>query len=229
MNRRDSIKTIVISSLASGLVLEGCLPREKETIYKNVWKYKYGRTPDELQRDLDLLNEVFFSKKEINKIRVLANLIIPPNKDGDIEKAEVPEFIEFIVKDAPSYKDVLREGLQWIDETSNKNYGKNFVDCIEADQKNILDKIAFPKNEKSKEEVFFSTLKNLVITGYFTSEIGMKDLGYKGNQPNLWDGVPEDILKAHGFSYEKDWNYKFVDPLKRNDIAVWDEDGNLIS
>ena len=63
MNRRDSIKTIVISSLASGLILEGCIPGEKEVIYENVWKYKYGRTPEELQRDLELLNQVFFSKR----------------------------------------------------------------------------------------------------------------------------------------------------------------------
>ena len=59
--------------------------------------------------------------------------------------------------------------------------------------------------------------------------IGINDLGYKGNQPNFWDGVPDEIMKEHGFSYEKDWNYKFVDPLKRNDIAKWDDDGNLIS
>ena len=95
MNRRDSIKTIVISSLASGLLLEGCLPKEKKIVYENVWKYKYGRTPEELKRDLELLNQVFFSSEELNKIRVLANLIVPPNKDGNIDDAEVPEFIEF--------------------------------------------------------------------------------------------------------------------------------------
>ena len=120
MNRRDSIKTIVISSLASGLVLEGCLPKEKKTIYENVWKYKYGRTPQELQRDLELLNQVFFSNEEINKIRVLANLIVPPNKDGNIDDAHVPEFIEFIAKDAPSFQTILKDGLQWVDSISNK-------------------------------------------------------------------------------------------------------------
>ena len=41
MNRRDSIKTMVITSLASGLLLEGCIQGEKEVIYYNVWKYKY--------------------------------------------------------------------------------------------------------------------------------------------------------------------------------------------
>ena len=229
MNRRDSIKTIVISSLASGLVLEGCLPKEKKTIYENVWKYKYGRTPEELQRDLELLNQVFFSNEEINKIRVLANLIVPPNKDGNIDDAEVPEFIEFIAKDAPSFQNILKEGLEWVDTISNNEFGKNFIDCNETDQKSILDTVAFPEGKKTKEEVFFSTLKDLVITGYYSSEVGINDLGYKGNQPNFWDGVPDDIMKDHGFSYEKDWNYKFVDPIKRNDLAKWDDEGNLIS
>ena len=76
MNRRESLKTLVIGSLASSLVLEGCLSKEKEIIYENVWKYKYGRTPEELERDLKLLNQVFFSKEELNTIRVLANLIV---------------------------------------------------------------------------------------------------------------------------------------------------------
>jgi len=229
MNRRDSIKTIVISSLASGLVLEGCIQGEKEIIYENVWKYKYGRTPEELQRDLELLNQVFFSKDEINTIRVLAHLIVPPTEEGNIDQAEVPEFIEFIVKDTPSYQKVLREGLLWLDETSARKFEKKFVNCKVEDQKSILDKVAFPKDKKSKEEIFFSNIRNLVITGYFSSEVGINDLGYKGNQPNFWDGVPDDIMQAHGFSYEKDWKYDFVDPMTRNDVAKWDENGNLIS
>ena len=229
MNRRESLKTLVIGSLASSLVLEGCLSKEKEIIYENVWKYKYGRTPEELERDLKLLNQVFFSKEELNTIRVLANLIVPPTNEGNIDQAEVPEFIEFIVKDTPSFQGVLKDGLKWLDKTSTENFGKDFVSCSEIEQKNILDKVAFATRKKNKEEAFFSTIRNLVITGYFSSEVGIKDLGYKGNQPNVWDGVPEDILKEHGFSYKKDWNYKFLDPLKRNDIAEWDENGNLIT
>ena len=54
MNRRESLKTLVIGSLASSLVLEGCLSKEKKIIYENVWKYKYGRTPEELERLIKL-------------------------------------------------------------------------------------------------------------------------------------------------------------------------------
>ncbi len=51
MKRRDSIKTLIVTSLASSLVLEGCLPKEKEIIYEKIWKYQYGRTPEEKKRD----------------------------------------------------------------------------------------------------------------------------------------------------------------------------------
>lgn len=229
MKRRDSIKTLIVTSLASSLVLEGCLPKEKEIIYEKIWKYQYGRTPEEKKRDLELLNKTFFTKDEMKKIKTLANLILPPSPIGNIEKAEVVEFIEFIVKDVPSFQKKLRDGLNWIDDFSKKSFNKYFIESTEIEQKEILDSVAYPKNNKSKEEEFFSTFRDLVVTGYFTSEVGLKDLGYKGNQPNVWDGVPIEILKEHGFSNDKSWESKFIDQSKRNDIAVWDDEGNLIS
>jgi len=229
MKRRDSIKTLLISSLASGLVLEGCLPKEKEIIYKKVWKYQYGRTPEEKKRDLELLNKTFFTKNEMKKIKILANLILPPSPIGNIEKAEVPEFIEFIVKDVPSLQKTIKDGLNWMDFYCKNTFNNTFIESSENEQKKLIDTVAFPKNDKTKEEIFFSTFRDLVVTGYFTSEVGIKDLGYKGNQPNVWDGVPKEILKEHELSYDKSWESKFIDQSKRNDIAVWDDDGNLIS
>ena len=229
MKRRDSIKTLIITSLASSLVLEGCLPKEKEIIYEKIWKYQYGRTSEEKKRDSELLNKTFFTKDEMIKIKKLADLILPPNSIGNIEKAEVPEFIEFIVKDVPSFQKKIRDGLNWIDDHSIKSFNKSFTGSTINEQKEILNSVAYPKNNKSKEEEFFSTFRDLVVTGYFTSEVGIKDLGYKGNQPNVWDGVPKEILKEHGLTYDKSWESKFIDQSKRNDIAVWDDEGNLIS
>ena len=72
-------------------------------------------------------------------------------------------------------------------------------------------------------------MRNLTLTGYYTSKVGIADLGYKGNQPNVWDGVPDDVLKQHGVFYEEEWLAKCVDQSKRNDVAQWDELGNLLS
>ena len=73
-----------------------------------------------------LLNKTFFTKDEMIKIKKLADLILPPNSIGNIEKAEVPEFIEFIVKDVPSFQKKIRDGLNWIDDHSKKSFNKSF-------------------------------------------------------------------------------------------------------
>jgi hypothetical protein len=168
----------------------------------------------------------------LNTITRLANLILPPTPEGTIEEAGVPEFIEFMAKDFPGLQTPIRGGLMWLDSYSNKNFGTDFNNSTEDQQHQVLDLIAFPdpKASAQKQEVqFFSLMRNLVMTGYFTSPAGIKELGYKGNQPNVWDGVPDDVLKDHGMSYDASWMPKFVDQSKRNDQAVWDDEGNLIS
>ena len=48
---------------------------------------------------------------------------------------------------------------------------------------------------------FFSLMRNLTATGFYTSEFGLKDVGYMGNVPNKWNGVPDDVLKQYGMAY----------------------------
>ena len=50
---------------------------------------------------------------------------------------------------------------------------------------------------------FFSLMRDLTSTGFFTSEMGVKDIGYVGNKPGVWNGVPADVLKQYGFDPEK--------------------------
>ena len=68
----------------------------------------------------------------------------------------------------------------------------------------MVDAIAFPKKAKpemSQGVSFFSLMRNLTATGFYTTEMGMKDVGYIGNQPNQWNGVPDDVLKRYNLAY----------------------------
>jgi hypothetical protein len=49
---------------------------------------------------------------------------------------------------------------------------------------------------------FFNLMRDLTATGFFTSEIGLNDLGYLGNRPNQWDGVPADVLSKYNLKYD---------------------------
>ena len=79
----------------------------------------------------------------------------------------------------------------------------------------MVDEIAYPdkaKPEMQQGVAFFNKMRDLTACGFFTSEIGIKDLGYAGNKPNQWDGVPQDVLDQYGVKYsqrELDESVKF--------------------
>jgi gluconate 2-dehydrogenase gamma chain len=67
-----------------------------------------------------------------------------------------------------------------------------------------VDDIAYPKKAKpemAQGVAFFTLMRNLTATGFYTSEIGVKDIGYLGNVPTQWKGVPDDVLKQYGLAY----------------------------
>ncbi len=238
MDRRKSIKSILLGTVAGGLVVHGCKPEAEsagETVAVKSAENNFGRTPEEKEIIGKLNSEQFFNEHELVTIAVLSNLIMPPNdKFGGATDAGVPEFIEFMAKDIPELQTNLRGGLMWLDHKSNTDFGAEFKSVIEEQQKQILDLIAFydseiPMDKQPLEIQFFSLMRNLTLTGYYTSKIGIEDLGYKGNMPNVWDGVPEDVLQQHGLAYDEEWLSKCVDQSKRAVIAEWDDEGNLLT
>lgn len=228
------MKTMLLGSLTGGLVMSGCAP--EETAEKTVTPAAtdgYGRTEAEKLRDKMLMEAEFFTEAEVDTIATLCDLILPANADfGSATDAGVHEFIAFIVKDIPTYQVPLRGGMMWLNHRASKKFGNVFAECSEAQQTALLDEIAYP--EKATPEVaqgveFFDRMRNLTLTGYYTSKMGIEELGYQGNRPNVWDGVPEDILQEHGLSYDEEWLAKCINQENRDVMAEWDEDGNLLT
>ncbi len=216
MKKRDFLKNIGLSSLGMAVMspdalaaemLDGPKPKKKTiTPASNTPKLNYGRTKDEAERDAKLMAEKFLTEHELQTITVLSDIIIPADKfSGSASQAGVPAFIEFIVKDRPEFKTPMRGGLRWLDSTSIRLFGKDFVSITAKQQIEIVDEIAYP-NKKVKLEFsqgvnFFSLMRNLTATGFYSSEMGHKDMGYVGNRPNNWEGVPDEVLKEFGLSY----------------------------
>ncbi len=195
----------------------------------------YGRTPDEKKRDEKLQADMFLNTHELETIAVLCDIILPAtNTVGSATDAGVPEFIEFIAKDIPKHQLPLRGGLMWLDTESNKRFNLVFKLCTNQQQITIVDDIAYDDPDGKKLAMtygikFFSLMRGLTLTGYYTTRMGVDDLGYVGNSPNIWDGVPQDVLKDYDVDYDPEWLAKCVDQSKRDAIAEWDEDGNLIT
>ena len=235
MDRRTTLKSLLLSSVAGGLVLNGCTTPETEVSQEETSNESsgYGRTEPEKIIDQKLLAEQFLTESELETIAILCDIILPATADfGSATEAEVPEFIEFMVKDLPAHQVPLRGGLMWLDNRANHKFNLVFKALSPEQQIQLVDEIAYPQEQPSELSPgisFFNLMRNLTLTGYYTTEMGLKELGYAGNKPGVWDGVPEDVLKEHGLSYDPEWKSRFVDQDKRNDIAQWDEEGNLLS
>jgi gluconate 2-dehydrogenase gamma chain len=208
MNRRESIKALVITTVAAGAIVSACNVDPKKAEEKNTLNNSADRMSEEKIHDQKLVaEEKFFTLDEMATIAILADIIIPRDKfSGSATDAKVPEFIEFIVKDMPGHQVPLRGGLRWLDVRCLKRFNKSFKMCDEQERINIVDEIAYPK--KAKPEVlqgvkFFSLMRDLTASGFYTTEMGYKDVGYMGNVPNQWNGVPDEVLKQYGLSYSE--------------------------
>jgi gluconate 2-dehydrogenase gamma chain len=208
MNRRDSLKALGIGTISTtAILLDACKPGVKPAEDTNDEKVlpaqeEAGRQPFETERNKKLYAEKFFTEHEMATITVLGDIIIPKDaKSGSASDAKVPDFIEFIVKDIPDHKTPMRGGLRWLDLQCLNRYGKTFTDASHDQQIEMVTEIAYPK--KAKPEMmqgvaFFNRMRDLTATGFFTTKMGIEDMGYMGNAPGKWDGVPADILKHYG-------------------------------
>lgn len=203
MNRRETLKAIGLGTVTTGLLLNGCKPGEHttETPAAPV-KAGPGRLATEIDRENKILADKYFTDHEMATITILADIIIPKDeKSGSASDAKVPAFIEFIVKDIPSHKLPMRGGLKWVDMYCLNNYGNAFTGCTHIQQIELIEQIAYPgkaKPEMAQGVAFFNRMRDLTASGFWTTEMGTKDIGYAGNAPNKWEGVPLDVLKQYG-------------------------------
>lgn len=223
MDRRKSIKALIVGTVSTGVIVEACNTEDKKAPEQSAAADKgpassINRMKEETEHEKDVVAKTFFTPDEMGTITILADIIIPKDEvSGSASDAGVPAFIEFIVKEKPEHQTPLRGGLRWLDLQCLNRWGKSFRDCEHAQQMELVDAIAFPKKAKpemAQGVAFFSLMRNLTATGFYTSEIGGKDVGYIGNVPNQWNGVPEDVLKKHGLAYTEKELRECYDPTK---------------
>ncbi len=237
MDRRETLRNLILGGLAGTGILTGCAPESATTETPadgagSAPGEGYGRFPAEKKRDVELMAETFFRPGEMATLAVLTDIILPADeRSGSATDAGVPEFIEFMSKDIPELQLPLRGGLAWLDAESRDRYGTTFVEATETERLAIVDDIAYPDPAAEVLDAgttFFNFMRFLTLTGFYTSREGVKqDLAYAGNVPNQWDGVPDDVLLAHGMDYPEEWKPHFLNIATRHKVAKWDEEGNL--
>ncbi|WP_339757430.1 gluconate 2-dehydrogenase subunit 3 family protein [Algoriphagus aquimarinus] len=234
MNRRENLKLLFTGSIGTGLFLTGCEPEVSPLPHLQLLDggTRGGRIEEEIRRDQALLAEQFFTEEELKKINILVDIIMPKDTSSPAAtEIGVPEFIEFIMKDQPGYQTPMRGGLMWLDFESHEKFGKLFLELSQDETIQLVELVAWPESSLPEYQGgvrWFNMLRNLTCSGYFSTEAGWKYLDYKGNQPNVWDGVPQEVMDKHGFKLDEKYIPLYLKPEQRGTVANWDEKGDLI-
>ena len=129
----------------------------------------------------------YFNPQQYKTLQALCEAIIPADEEcaGALE-AGAPEFIDLLTSENSDYQERLGGLIKWLDSTCTTRYGKAWLDCTPAQQKEVLDVVAYRNNAEHDDTLadpvdYFSFLRNFTADGFFTSKIGIKYVGYKGN------------------------------------------------
>lgn len=154
--------------------------------------------------------ELVLTDEEMRYVAALADVIIPADdRSPAASEVGVPDYVNEFVS-APFHTEQLtqlRGGLAWLNRTARERFGAaDFPALTTARQHEICDLVRFEPDapeELKPQARFFDAFRDMCSTGFWTTEEGMRDLGYMGNVPlPSFDGPPPEVLEQLGLAGE---------------------------
>src|SRR5215831_17886476 len=125
----------------------------------------------------------FFSAHQYKTLQALCQAVLPPDeRSGGAIEAGAPEFIDLLTSENKEYQLALGSGMMWLDSMCQDRYGHLYLECSSDEQKEILDLIAYRANVQKDTRLsqgirFFALVRKMTVHGFYTSQIGIQDLG----------------------------------------------------
>jgi len=139
----------------------------------------------------------FFTGDEYATLGQLTALILPTDETPGAREAGVSEFIDFMVAHDPAIQYDFRFGLAWLEMQARQAHQHTFRELDPAAQAALLqplaarvpaaEGLAHPGLEEGR--AFFAVLRRYTLMGFYTSRVGLEQLGYPGLQ--IYTEVPE--------------------------------------
>jgi gluconate 2-dehydrogenase gamma chain len=149
------------------------------------WGFASGRPGDAVSPNTASIirpavyNPQFFTPPEYAMVERLTEIIIPTDSTPGAKEAGVAEFIDFMVANDEEAQYPFRTGVTWLDAYSQQNMGKKFLELSPEQQTSLLEPLGFKAKSRPGEEAgrkFFAMMREYTVTGFYTSEIGYKEL-----------------------------------------------------
>jgi len=148
------------------------------------WSFALGSMPSHrAQIQPPHYQPQFFTEAEYALVERLAAIIIPTDETPGADEAGVAEFIDVMASRDPDLAHSFRPGLEWLNTHSKKLQGKPFLGLTPEAQVALLEPLAYQKKFRPGEEPgrrFFERMREYTIMGFYTSEVGLKELDFPG-------------------------------------------------
>ena len=118
----------------------------------------------------------------------LAELVVPADAGGgSAVDAGAPEFIDLLCSENERLADIYRSGVAWLDEAMGRRGGGRFVGARAERQTALLDELVAAERAGGAHDLdpgvrFFVWVRRMTVDAYYTSPIGIRDVGYEGNR-----------------------------------------------
>ncbi len=154
--------------------------------------------------------KTYFTPHERETVGALVDYIIPRDeRSGSATDAGVPAWMDAFLAHPDTednFRLAIRGGLAWLDAETLRRTGVTFARATDAARRAVLDDIAYPARARpamSQGVAFFNHFRDFTASGFFSSQMGQKDLQYEGNVAvPVWDGCPPAALAKLGVSYD---------------------------
>jgi len=137
---------------------------------------------------------------EFRTVSRLAELIVPADaRGGSAVDAGAPEFIDLLCSQNDQLTAIYRNGIRWLDATARDRSGENFIDTSAEAQTDFLDGLVAAERGRSSNNLregvsFFGWIRRMAVDAYYTSPIGIRDIGYQGNQVLSSYETPSEVI-----------------------------------
>ena len=121
-----------------------------------------------------------FTSSDVAFLDEVAETILPATKTPGAKAAKVGAFMALMVTDAyePSDQKIFREGIQKLDDACRTKHNTAFMSATPEQRTSLLEEVDREQKtymDGKAEDApahYFRMMKELTLTGYFTSEIG---------------------------------------------------------
>ena len=140
-------------------------------------------------------------------LAVLCDVIIPADEHSPAASAIgahdfIDEWVSAPYQQMQEDGTQIRGGLAWLDGEARRRFGAPFAELDEAQKHAICDDICYAPAAKPEFETgahFFAKVRMLTAMAFYTTRVGMDDVGYVGNTPlSEWLPPPPEVLRLVG-------------------------------